>query len=88
MLAKAARNTIQNFVTLYSDGTLHGQVVDDSEQLVINAIPSFLNVPNNPAQYDDPGLNPIILVPLPEHITTCEELMAYRDELFHPEPEF
>jgi len=84
----ARREIYQNFVTLYSDGTLQGHVVDDSEQLVIDAFPFFLNVPNNPVQWDDPGLNPIILVPLPAHITTCEELMAYRDELFPPEPEF
>jgi len=84
----ARREIFHNFVTIYSDGTLQGHVVDDSEQLVIDAFPSILNVPNNPAQFDDPGLNPIILVPLPEHITTCEELMAFRDELFPPEPEF
>jgi len=88
MLEKAVTNAIQNFVTLYSDGTLQGHVVNDSEQLAIDAFPSILNVPNTPAQFDDPGLNPIILMPLPEHTTTCEELMAYRDELFPPEPEF
>lgn len=84
----ARREIFQNYMTLYSDGSLRGTVVDDSEQLVIGASLSILNAPNNPAQFDDPGLNPIILIPIPEDIDTCEELMAHRDLLFPPEPEF
>lgn len=84
----ARREIFQNYMTLYSDGNLRGTVVDDSEQLVIGASLSILNAPNNPAQWDDPGLNPVILIPIPEDIDTCEELMANRDLLFPPEPEF
>ncbi len=84
----ARREIFQNHMTLYSDGSLRGTVVDDSEQLVIGASLSILNAPNNPAQWDDPGLNPIILIPIPEDIDTCEELMANRDLLFPPEPIF
>ena len=82
------REIFQNDVTLYSDGSLRGSVVDDSEQLVAGASLCILNTPNDPDQWDDPGLNPIILVPIPDDIDTCEELMANRDALFPAEPEF
>jgi hypothetical protein len=84
----ARREIFQNDLTLYSDGRLQGTVIDDSEQLVVGASLGILNVPNNPDQWDDPGLNPIILVRIPDDIDTCEELMAIRDTLFPPEPEF
>lgn len=84
----ARREIFQNDMTLYSDGSLRGTVIDDSEQLVIGASLAILNVPNNPEQWDDPGLNPIILIPIPDDIDTCEALMANRDALFPPEPEF
>ena len=84
----ARREIFQNDLTLYSDGSLRGSVVDDSEQLVVGASLGILNAPNDPDQWDDPGLNPIILVPIPDDIDTCEELMALRDSLFPPEPEF
>jgi len=84
----ARREIFQNEVTLYSDGSFQGTVVDDSEQLVIGASLCILNTPNDPDQWDDPGLNPIILVPIPDDIDTCEELMANRDSLFPAEPEF
>ena len=84
----ARREIFQNDMTLYSDGSLRGTVVDDSEQLVVGASLGILNAPNDPDQWDDPGLNPIILVPVPSDIDTCEELMANRDSLFPAEPEF
>lgn len=84
----ARREIFQNFMTLYSDGTVQGNVVDDSEQLVIGASLDILNAPNNPDQWPDPGLNPIILIPISDDIDTCEELMAMADALFPPEPEF
>ena len=84
----ARREIFQNDVTLYSDGTLRGSVVDDSEQLVVGASLRILNTPNDPDQRKDPGLNPIILVPIPGDLDTCEELMANRDLLFPAEPGF
>ena len=84
----ARREIYQNFLTLYSDGSLRGFVVDDSEQLVIGASLCILNQPNNPAQWEDPGLNPIILIPISDEICSCEDLKANRDLLFPPEPEF
>jgi len=84
----ARREIFQNNMTLYSDGSLRGTVTDNSEQLVIGASLGILNVPNNPDQWSDLGLSPIILVPISEDIDTCEELMAIRDTLFPPEPTF
>lgn len=84
----ARREIFQNDVTLYSDGTLQGTVTDDSEQLVIGASIGILNAPNNPDQWPDLGLSPLLLIPIPDDIDTCEELMANRDNLFPEEPEF
>ena len=84
----ARREIFANELTLYSDGSLRGNVIDDSEQLVIGASIAILDTPNNPPQRRDPGLNPIILIPVPGAMETCEELMANRDSLFPPEPEF
>jgi hypothetical protein len=84
----ARREIFANEMTLYSDGSLRGNVIDDSEQLVIGASLAILDTPNNPPQRRDPGLNPIILIPVSDDIDTCEELMSIRDSLFPPEPEF
>jgi hypothetical protein len=84
----ARREVFQNEMTLYSDGSLRGDVVDNSEQLVVGASLGILNTPNNPDQRDDPGLNPIILMPISGDIDTCDELMAIRESLFPPEPDF
>lgn len=84
----ARREIFANEMTLYADGSLRGHVVDDSEQLVIGASLPILDTPNNPLQRRDPGLNPIILIPVSADIDTCEELMANRDALFPPEPNF
>ena len=84
----ARREIFANEMTLFSDGSLRGNVIDDSEQLVIGASLAILDTPNNPPQRRDPGLNPIILIPVSDDIDTCEELMARRDLLFPPAPEF
>jgi len=84
----ARREIFANDMTLYSDGSLRGSVIDDSEQLIIGASLAILDTPNNPPQRRDPGLNPIILIPVSDDIDTCEELMASRDSLFPPEPKF
>lgn len=84
----ARREIFANQMTLYSDGSLRGYVIDDSEQLVLGASLPLLDTPNNPPQRRDPGLNPIILIPLSADIDTCEELTANRALLFPPAPEF
>lgn len=84
----ARREIFENELALYPDGSLRGTVIDNSEQLVLGASLGILDVPNNPPQWKDPGLNPLILIPVPDTMDTCEELMANRDLLFPPEPEF
>ncbi len=89
----ARREIPQGHLTLYSNGTLQGYVEDDSEQLIVGATLDVLNTQNNPPQYrgdngDDFGLSPFILVPIPESVDTCAELMANRDQYFPPEPSF
>lgn len=84
----ARREIFANEMTLYSDGSLRGNVIDDSEQLVIGASLAILDTPNNPLQRRDPGLNPIILRRVSDDIDTCEEFKSIRDSLFPPEPEF
>ena len=84
----ARREIFANDLTLYSDGSLWGHVIDDSEQLIIGASLCFLDTPNNPPQRRDPGLNPIILIPVSDDINTCEQLMEVRPSLFPAEPTF
>ena len=84
----ARREVFENNVVLYSDGSLRGTVVDNSEQLVVGATLSILNTPNNPPQWPDLGLSPLILIPIPDDLDTCEELRVQRDALFPAEPEF
>lgn len=84
----ARREIFQSELTLYSDGSLRGRVIDDSEQLVVGASLDILNAPNNPDQWPDAGLNPLILIPLAEDIETCDDLMENRDLYFPEEPEF
>jgi hypothetical protein len=84
----ARREIFQNELTLYSDGSLRGRVIDNSEQLVIGASLAILDAPNEPTQRPDPGLNPLILIPIGDDVDTCAELIAMRDALFPPEPEF
>jgi len=84
----ARREIFANELTLYSDGSLRGSVIDDSEQLIIGASLAILDTPNNPPQRRDPGLNPIILIPVSDDIATCEKLLANRDALFPAEPRF
>ncbi|MBK9121296.1 MAG: hypothetical protein IPM18_17075 [Phycisphaerales bacterium] len=84
----ARREIFANELTLFSDGSLRGSVIDDSEQLVIGASLAILDTPNNPPQRRDPGLNPIILIPVSNDLGTCEELMTIQNSLFPPEPGF
>lgn len=84
----ARREIFVNDLTLFSDRSLRGYVTDDSEQLVIGASLAILATPNNPPQRRDPGLNPILLIPVSEDFDSCENLMANRDALFPPAPRF
>jgi hypothetical protein len=82
------REIFSNYLTLNYNGTLTGHVVDKSEQFVVGASKKILNQPSNSIQHPDPGLSPVLLVPVDPDIDTYEELMQIRDEIFPEEPEF
>ena len=82
------REIFTNYLTLNNNGTLSGYVVDRSEQFVVGASKKILNQPSNSIQHPDPGLSPVLLVPVDPEIDTLEELMQIRDEIFPEEPEF
>jgi hypothetical protein len=82
------REIFSNYLTLNYNGTLSGHVVDKSEQFVVGASKKILNQPSNSIQHIDPGLSPVLLVPVDSSIDTFEELMQIRDEIFPEEPEF
>jgi len=82
------REIFSNYLTLNNNGTLSGYVVDRSEQFVVGASKKILNQESNSIQHPDPGLSPVLLVPVDPTIDTPEELMQIRDEIFPEEPEF
>ncbi len=82
------REIFSNFLTLKDNGTLSGYVIDQSEQFVVGASKKILAQESNNTQHPDPGLNPVLLVPVDPSIDTLEELMQIRDKIFPKEPEF
>ncbi len=82
------REIFSNFLTLNSNGTLSGYVVDRSEQFVVGASKKILNQKSNNLQHPDKGLNPVLLVKVDPDIDTPEELWQIRDDIFPKEPEF
>jgi hypothetical protein len=82
------REIFSNYLNWNSNGTLTGHVVDKSEQFVVGASKKILNQESNSIQHPDPGLNPVLLVPVDPGIDTFEELMQIREKIFPEEPEF
>lgn len=82
------REIYENHLVLQPDGSLRGYVVDDSEQFVIGASRGILRQQSNPVQLRDPGMNPIVLVPIDDGVHDCDDLTAVRDDLFPPAPSF
>ncbi len=82
------REIYSNFLNINQDGSITGYVKDDSEQFVVGASLKILAQPSNSIQHPDPGMSPVILIPVDPQIDTPEELMALRDELFPAEPGF
>lgn len=82
------REIFSNHLTLNNDGILSGYVVDRSEQFVVGASKKILRQESHSVQHPDPGMNPVLLVPVDPDIDTPEELMQIRDEIFPEEPEF
>lgn len=82
------REIFTNYLTLNRDGTLTGYVIDESEQFVVGASKKILAQESNSVQHPDPGLSPVLLVPVDPDVDSLEELMRIRDEIFPKEPEF
>jgi len=82
------REIFSNYLTLNHDGTLTGYVIDRSEQFVVGASKKILAQESNSVQHPDPGLSPVLLVPVDPEIDTLEELMEIRDKIFPKEPAF
>ena len=82
------REIFSNYLTLNSNGTISGYVVDRSEQFVVGASKKILDQESNNFQHPDRGLSPVLLVKVDPDIDSLEELMSIRDEIFPEEPEF
>ena len=82
------REIFTNYLTLNNDKTISGYVIDNSEQFVVGASKKILMQESNSVQHPDPGLSPVLLVPVDPDIDTYEELLLIRDDIFPDEPEF
>lgn len=82
------REIYENHMFLHPNGYVYGHVVDRSEQFVVGASQAILMQPSNQVQLADPGMNPIILVPIDESATGCEDLRANAGRLFPEPPSF
>lgn len=82
------REIFTNYLTLNNDKTISGYVIDNSEQFVVGASKKILEQESNSVQHPDPGLSPVLLVPVDPDIDTYEELLLIRDDIFPDEPEF
>jgi hypothetical protein len=82
------KEIFRNYLALYQDGRWIGRVEDLSEQFVLGASMAILRQESNNRQIPDPGMNPIVLVRVPESVSTWKDLGAIRDALFPPEPIF
>jgi hypothetical protein len=82
------REIFSNYLTWNANRTLSGHVVDQSEQFVVGASKKILTQKSNSIQHPDPGMSPVLLVPISPEIDTIEELMQIRNDIFPAEPEF
>jgi hypothetical protein len=82
------REIFTNYLTWNPNRTLSGYVVDRSEQFVVGASKKILTQESNSIQHPDPGMSPVLLVPISPEIDTIEELMQIRNDIFPAEPEF
>jgi len=82
------REIFSNYLTLNSNGTLSGYVIDRSEQFVVGASKKILNQESHNFQHPDKGLSQVLLVKINPEIDTPDELMKIKDDIFPAEPEF
>jgi hypothetical protein len=82
----ARREIFAYDVTEQPDGTLAGDVIDRSEQLVIGASDDAFVTDAQWTQHPERARSPILLVPV-ERSWDCERLRAERPDVFPPTPE-
>jgi len=82
------REIFSNYLTLNSNGTLSGYVIDRSEHFVVGASKKILNQESHNFQHPDKGLSQVLLVKINPEIDTPDELMKIKDDIFPAEPEF
>ncbi|MBN2800640.1 MAG: hypothetical protein JXX28_15970 [Deltaproteobacteria bacterium] len=84
----ARREIFEAHLTPLADGRLVGHVEDRSEQRTLGASSPLFAAEADPHQVEDPGLSPLLLVPLPDEVDGCDALMARAGELFPEAPGF
>ncbi len=82
------REIYRDYLALHPDRRWIGHVEDLSEQFVVGANMKILAQDSNNNQIPDPGMNPLVLVRVPESVTDWKDLEPLRDELFPLEPGF
>ena len=82
------REIFENHLMLMHDGSIRGTVTDRSEQLTAGASSSLFDSNANPKQASNPGLNPVLLIPIPDTLTDCDALMKRSADVFPAVPEF
>ncbi|MEI6873567.1 MAG: hypothetical protein WCL50_00395, partial [Spirochaetota bacterium] len=82
------RGIYRDHLALFPEGRWIGRVEDHSEQFVVGASMDILRQESNNRQIPDPGMNPVVLVRVPDSVSTWKDLEAMRDQLFPPEPVF
>ena len=73
------------YMTVEEDLSIRGTVIDNSEQSIVGAKPSFLKSQRNPRQNPDLKSSPVILEPVASDYS-CEELKNDRTQLFPKNP--
>lgn len=79
------KEVFEYIMSVNEDLSITGIVIDNSEQSIVGAKPSFLKSQRNPRQNKDLTLSPIILKPVATDYS-CDELKINRDQLFPANP--
>ena len=80
------KEVFEYYMTVEEDLSIRGTVIDNSEQSIVGAKPSFLKSQRNPRQNPDLKLSPVILEPVASDYS-CEELKNDRTQLFPKNPQ-
>ncbi len=79
------KEVFEYYMNVEEDRSIRGTVIDNSEQSIVGAKPSFLKSQRNPRQNPDLKLSPVILEPVAMDYS-CDELKNDRAQLFPKNP--